>query len=198
MTRHKLRVAIYCRVSTADQDCDRQLRDLQAYAGRAGYEVIVTVTEIASGATSKRPARAKLIELARRRLIDAILVTELTRWGRSTPDLLSTVGQLASYKVNLVAQTGFELDLSTPQGKLMLTLLSGISQFERDLIAERTKSGLAAARARGKKLGREVGFSPVAHKAGVVRQLRESGKSIRWIARDQQLSTTTVQKMLSS
>lgn len=196
MTQTQKRIAIYCRVSTDDQSCDRQERDLLAYANRSDYQVITIVKETASGTDNKRPQRAKLIELARRKMIDAILVTELTRWGRSTTDLLSTVEQLATYKCSLVAQTGFDFDLSTPQGRLILTLLSGISQFERDLLRERTKSGLANARARGKTLGRKHGFSPVAHKTKLVQQLHSNGKSIRWIARDQQLSTTTVQAML--
>ena len=82
-------------------------------------------------------------------------VTELSRWGRSTQDLLDTLHRLAGWKVSVVAMSGMTFELDTPHGRMMATLLAGISQFERDLLSERVKSGLAAARARGKKLGRQ-------------------------------------------
>jgi putative DNA-invertase from lambdoid prophage Rac len=84
------RAAVYCRVSTADQSCTRQERDLTAFAGRAGYEIIRVFKETGSGAKLDRAARKNVMALAQRREIDAILVTELSRWGRSTLDLLHT------------------------------------------------------------------------------------------------------------
>lgn len=96
---------IYARVSTQDQDCDRQERDLIDYAERAGYEVVEVFKETLSGirkARGKQPIeRAKAMALAQRREIDAVLVTEMTRWGRSTQDLMDTLGQLASWDVSL-------------------------------------------------------------------------------------------------
>lgn len=131
------RVAIYCRVSTEDQGCDRQVRDLTAYAKRAGFEVIGSpYKETASGARSDRQERAKIIQLARTKQIDAVLVTELSRWGRSTEDLLFTLQQLADWGCSIIAQTGMDFDLRTAQGKLMLTIMAGFSQFERDLIRD--------------------------------------------------------------
>ncbi len=190
---NKKKVAIYCRVSTADQDTGRQERDLKAFAKRAGYLIVQIFHETASGAKNDRVQRAKVIELARGRHIDAILVTELTRWGRSTPDLLSTLEKLADWNVSVIAQTGFDFDLSTAQGKLMLTLMAGIAQFERDLLRERTLSGLAAARARGKKLGRQVGQNPSDKYAKKVMKYLADGKTVRWIAEELHISTTTVQ-----
>jgi DNA invertase Pin-like site-specific DNA recombinase len=88
------RVALYCRVSTADQSCERQEQDLLAYAARCGYEVVGIWKETASGSQDNRPERKKVMAVAQARKIDAIAVTELTRWGRSTLDLVQPCGNL--------------------------------------------------------------------------------------------------------
>src|SRR5262245_4722207 len=105
--------------------------------------------ETASGADNARPERAKVLALARARQIDAILVTELSRWGRSTQDLGQTLNDLHGWKISVLAQTGLSFDLSTASGKLMRTSMASLAEFERDLIRDRVKSGLAAARGRG-------------------------------------------------
>jgi DNA invertase Pin-like site-specific DNA recombinase len=138
-------VAIYCRVSTDDQSCERQERDLRAFAKRAGHKVVAVFKETASGADDNRPERKKAMALAQGHEINAILVTELSRWGRSTQDLVATLDALHAWKVSVLAQTGLSFDLSTPSGKLMRTIMAGLAEFERDLIRERVKSGLAAA-----------------------------------------------------
>lgn len=93
------RAAIYCRVSTADQSCERQEFDLRAFAGRAGYDVVGIFKETGSGTKLDRAERKKVLALAQSRQIDAILVTELSRWGRSTLDLLNTLRELENWKV---------------------------------------------------------------------------------------------------
>lgn len=149
--------------------------------------------ETASGASANRTARNRIIELAQARQIDAVLVTELSRWGRSTQDLLDTLHRLAGWKVLVVAMSGMTFELDTPHGRMMATMLAGIAQFERDLLSERVKSGLAAARARGKKLGRQTGQRPKADKlAPKVVQAVAEGRSYRWIARDLSISKNTV------
>jgi len=127
-------VAIYCRVSTGDQSCERQERDLRAFASGAGHKVVAVIKEAASGADNGRPERTKVLALARAREIDAILVTELSRWGRSTQDLAQTLDDLHGWKVSVLAQTGLSFDLSTASGKLMRTIMAGLAEFERDLI----------------------------------------------------------------
>ena len=149
--------------------------------------------ETASGASANRAARNQVLDLAQARQIDTILVSELSRWGRSTQDLLDTLNRLAGWKVSVVAMNGMTFELDTPHGRMMATMLAGIAQFERDLLSERVKSGLAAARARGKKLGRQPGQRPKSDKlAPKVLQAIEDGRSYRWIARDLGISKNTV------
>ena len=145
--------AIYARVSTADQSCDRQVSDLTEFARRCGYDVVGVFKETASGASAKRKVRQQIIDLAQARKIDAILVTELSRWGRSTRDLLGSMEQLGTWNVSVVAMQGLTFEPGTPHGRMMTTLLAGIAQFERDLLSERVKSGLAAARRRANGSG---------------------------------------------
>jgi putative DNA-invertase from lambdoid prophage Rac len=192
-----MRVAIYCRVSTSDQNCDRQERDLTDFASRASWNVIGIWKETASGAKCDRAARALILNLARTRQIDAVLVTELTRWGRSTIDLIETMQSLAAWGVSLIAQTGFQLDLTTPQGKLIATILASVAEFERDLIRDRVRSGIAAAKARGKKIGRQPGQRPKSDKLlPKIVAMRGEGASIRAIAASLNCSTATVQAAL--
>lgn len=187
------RVAIYCRVSTADQSCERQERDLTAFAGRAGYNIAGIYKETGSGVKLDRAERKKIMALAQARHIDAILVTELSRWGRSTIDLLNTLRELESWKVSVIAMNGMTFDLSSPHGRMLATFLSGIAEFERDLISERVKSGLAVAKARGKKLGRQRGQRPKSDRlAPRVLALVAEGRSYRLIGRELGLSKNTV------
>ena len=188
----QLRAAIYARVSTADQNCDRQVGDLEAFAARAGNEVVGTWLETASGMKDQRPERKKILALAQARKIDVILVTELTRWGRSMVDLVHSLQALQAWNVSLIAQTGLQFDLATPQGKLIAGVMATLAEFERDLLRERVKSGLAAAKARGKSLGRSEGQRPSDRHAPKVLQLLAAGRSYRSVARELDLSKNTV------
>jgi len=117
--------------------------------------------------------------------------------GRSTIDLLNTLRELESWKVSVIAMNGMTFDLSSPHGRMLATFLSGIAEFERDLISERVKSGLAAAKARGKKLGRQRGQRPKSDRlAPKVLALNSEGRSYRWIARDLGISKNTVAAIL--
>ncbi len=185
--------ALYCRVSTSDQNCERQETDLIAFAEKAGYTVTGVWKETASGNKIDRQKRQQVLKLAQARKIDVILVTELTRWGRSTLDLFHTLHDLQSWGVCLIAQTGLQFDLATPQGKLFATLLSGLAEFERDLLRERVRSGVQAAQARGVVFGRRLGQRVKSDKlAPKVLALVSAGQSYRQIGRQLDLSKNTV------
>ena len=191
------KVAIYARVSTADQSCARQIAELTTYAERSGFEIVGTFPEIGTGAKIGRVQRNKVRDLARRRLIDMILVSELSRWGRSTSDLRSTIEELAEKGVAIRALNGPDFDITTAQGKLMLNLLASVSEFERDLLSERIKSGIAHARSNGTKSGRAVGRPPF-KRSEDVKNLLAAGVSVRNIARQLAISKTTVMKIKSA
>ena len=175
------RAAIYCRVSTQDQSCERQERDLSAFAARAGYEVVGVYKETGSGAKLDRAERRKVMALAQARRIDAVLVTELSRWGRSTLDLLHTLEELEGRRVSVIAMNGLAFDPATPHGRMMATILAG----------------LAAAKARGKRLGRRLGQRPKADRlAPKVLALVAQGRSYRLIGRELGLSKNTVAEIV--
>jgi len=180
-------------ISTTDQSCARQERDLLAFAERAGDEVVGIYKETGSGAKLDRFERKKVMALAQGRYIDAVLVTELSRWGRSTVDLLQTLRELESQRVSVVALSGMTFDLSNAAGRMMATVIAGIAEFERDLMGERIKSGLAAAKARGRRLGRQAGQRPKSDRLGPrVLALAAQGRSYRLIGRELGLSKNTV------
>ncbi|MEG4028150.1 MULTISPECIES: recombinase family protein [unclassified Microcoleus] len=187
-----IRAIIYCRVSTDDQNCDRQERDLREFADRAGYEIVEVIRETASGAKADRPERKKIMAAAQARKVSAVLVTEASRWSRSTIDLLGTLRDLNAWGVSLVTLSGISLDLSTSQGKLMAAILSAIAEFERDLIRERVKSGIASAKSKGRKFGRpRLSESAIAF----VYELRAQGKSYSQIATVSGVSRTKVYQL---
>lgn len=190
-------VAIYCRVSTTDQSCDRQAQDLLAYAKKADFKVVGVWKETASGIKQNRIERQKVMALAQARKIDTILVTELTRWGRSTLDLIQTLQDLQSWDVSLIAQTGLQFDLATPQGRLIAQLMAALAEFERDLVSERVRSGLAAAKVKGQVLGRQPGQRIKSDfLAPKVIQMVGNKVSYRTIAHDLKLSKTTVTEIV--
>ena len=166
---------------------------MAAFAARAGYEVVGVFRETASGARADRAERRKVMALAQRREIDAVLVTELSRWGRSTLDLLHTLEELEARRVSVIAMSGLAFDLSMPHGRMLATVVAGIAEFERELVRERVRSGMAAARARGKRLGRQPGQRPKSDRlAPKVLALVAQGRSYRLIGRELGLSKNTV------
>ena len=190
------RAALYCRVSTADQSCARQEPDLTDFAARAGHEVVGVFKETASGAKLDRAERKKVMALAQRREIDAVLVTELSRWGRSTLDLLHTLKELETRRVSVIAMNGLAFDLSTPHGRMMATILAGIAELT-ELIQDRIRSGIAAAKARGKRLGRQPGQRPKSDRlAPKVLALAAAGRSYRLIGRELGPSKNTVAEIV--
>ena len=136
----------YARVSTEEQNLDRQLDSLKEVGCEKVFQEKIT------GTKKERPELDKLMEQLRSG--DLIIISDLTRLSRSVKDLFSLVDQIEKKGANIKSLKESWMDTSTPQGKLMFTIFAGISQFERDLISQRTLEGLAAARARGRKGGR--------------------------------------------
>ena len=151
--KRMFRVGLYARVSTLDQQTlPMQIRALREYAAKRGWTVAAQVKEVGTGAAA-RELRRQLMDAARRREIDAVLVWRLDRWGRSVPDLVSTLQELAALGVGFVSLTE-ALDLTTPTGRAMAGLLAVFAEFEREILRERVRAGLAHARQNGKRLGR--------------------------------------------
>ena len=161
------------------------------YAARRGWAIALQVHEVNSGA-AKREARERLLEAARRREIDLVLVWRLDRWGRSVTDLLATLQELAHLGVGFVSLTE-ALDLTTPSGRAMAGLLAIFAEFEREILRERTRAGLAHARESGKPLGRPA---TAAVHAVEVRKLHRAGISKSEIARRLHIGRTSVRRIL--
>jgi putative DNA-invertase from lambdoid prophage Rac len=186
------RAGLYARVSTSDQQTlAMQNRAMREYAARRGWMIALQVREVGSGA-AKREAREKLLEAAHRREIDVVLVWRLDRWGRSVTDLLATLQELNHLGVGFVSLTE-ALDLTTPAGRAMAGPLAIFSEFEREILRERTRAGLAQARQNGKRLGRPA---TAAVHAADVRKLYRAGVSKSEIARRLQIGRTSVRRIL--
>ena len=166
---------------------------MKEYATRRGWQVVLQVKEIASGA-SQREIREKLIAAARRREIDVVLVWRLDRWGRSVTDLLATLQELEHLGVGFVSLTE-ALDLTTPAGRAMAGLLAIFAEFEREILRERVRAGLEHARQNGQRLGRPR--TAYIH-ADQVRKLHRAGISKAEIARRLQIGRTSVRRILKN
>ena len=148
---------------------------MREYAARRGWTIAMQVREVGSGA-AQRQAREKLLEAARRREIDVVLVWRLDRWGRSVTDLLATLQELEHLGVGFVSLTE-ALDLTTPAGRAMAGLLAIFAEFEREILRERTRAGLAHARQNGKRLGRPA--TAAVHAAEIRKLHRRRRQQIR-------------------
>ena len=188
------RVGLYARVSTTDQQTlPMQNRAMREYAARRGWTIAMQVKEIGSGA-SQREKREEMMDAARRREIDVVLVWRLDRWGRSVTDLLATLQELEHLGVGFVSLTE-ALDLTTPAGRAMAGLLSVFAEFEREILKERVRAGLAHARENGKRLGRPA---TAALHAGQVSNLHRAGVSKSEIARRLKIGRTSVRRILAA
>jgi len=189
-----VRSALYARVSTRDQQTlPMQNRAMREYAARRGWAIAMQVKEVGSGAL-QRQRREKVIEAARRREIDVVLVWRLDRWGRSVTDLLDTLQELEHLGIGFVSLTE-ALDLTTPAGRAMAALLAVFAAFEREILGERVRAGLAHARQNGKRLGRPL---TAALHADQVRKLGRVGMSKSEIARRLNIGRTSVRRILNN
>jgi putative DNA-invertase from lambdoid prophage Rac len=187
------RVAIYARVSTHDQQTlPMQLEAMRGYAERKGWQIASTVEEIGSGAKT-RPRREELLRAARRKEIDVIVVWRLDRWGRSLIDLIATLQELIALKVGFLSLSE-ALDLTTPSGRVFAGMLAVFAEFERDILRDRVKAGIAQARKEGRPHGRPP---TIAGKALEARNLAHEGLSKSAIAKQLKIGRTSVRRLLA-
>ena len=174
------RAAIYVRVSTSGQTTENQTCRLQEVATRAGWSVVTIYDETISGAASvdQRTEYAAMLKDAARRRFDVLLAWDVSRLGRSLSNLVSLMEQLRTLKIDLyIDQQG--LDTTTPAGRAMFQMAGVFAEFERGMLIERTRAGMARARARGKKIGRPRVSREVEQR---ISEMRQQGLSINRIA----------------
>jgi putative DNA-invertase from lambdoid prophage Rac len=184
------RVFAYCRVSTSDQTTENQVREIEA----AGFHVLPQriVAETVSGSTPAmaRTGFARLVD--RLEQGDVLVVTKLDRLGRNAMDVRATVDELASRGVRVHCLALGGVDLTSPAGRMTMGVIAAVAEFERDLLVERTQSGLARARSQGRRLGRRPALSEKQQEA--VRERRKAGVSLGVLAREFGVSRASIQR----
>jgi DNA invertase Pin-like site-specific DNA recombinase len=188
-------VAIYARVSTVDQHCELQLRELRDYCKRRKWKVHKEYVDTITGKLAARPALDKLLNDAREHRIDCVCVWKIDRFGRSVKNFTEHVSRLDGLGVRFLSMTqNIDTDRSDPMSRLLMHILAAFAEFEREMIVERVKSGLAAAKARGIRLGRPR----VIVDKGKIKAMHKRGASLREIAKKAGCSYMTVARILAA
>lgn len=189
-----MKAAIYARVSTSNgsQNPDMQLRELREFCQHRGWELAGEYVDNGiSGAKEHRPALDRLLTACRKRKVDAVVVYRYDRFARSLRQLVNALEEFRALGIDFVSlHEG--VDTSTPNGRLVFGIFGSIAEFERELIRDRVRSGLAAAKARGQRLGRPPATVD-AHKVAV---LRNAGRSYASIAEELGLNARTIRRAL--
>ena len=186
------RAAIYYRVSTVDQSVDGQISELRDYAEKREFEVAGEYVDHCSGAARERPELARMMGDVRQRKADIVLVWAFDRFARSTSHLVSTLEELQALGVDFISYKQ-QIDTSTAAGKLTFTVLAAIAEFERDMIRERVKTGMANARRAGTKSGNPIGRPRIsAAKQSRIRTMRKNSVSYASISKQLGLAKSVV------
>lgn len=189
-----MRTAILARVSTSDQhSIPMQIEEMRAYCQLRGWTIEHEFTEEISGAARKRPGRDSLMKLAKERKIDAVVVWRLNRFGRSAGELILLLSELQELGVAFVSIRE-HLDLSSPIGRMMGGILAVFAQFEREILVENVKAGIAAYRAKNETWGRPA--TARAKKTRAV-EMKKAGKSPARIAKELKISRASVYRLLA-
>src|ERR1035441_421589 len=187
-----MRVAIYARVSTKDQSCGLQIRDLKAYCAARKFMIFREYIDAGeSGAKNSRPELNNLMADARKRKFDSVVVWRFDRFARSTKHLLLALEEFRSLGIQFISYQE-NVDTTSPLGQALFTIVSAVAQLERDLIRERVNAGIRNARARGKQLGRPQ----VKANLEEIHQLKAEGHSLRKIAAKLGIGDRTVRDRL--
>jgi len=204
-----IRAAVYVRVSTTDQNCELQLREIQDYATRQGWDITETYQDTVSGAKASRPGLTRLMDDARARRFSFLLVWKLDRFGRSLVDCLNNIKFLEEHGIRFIAVTqALDTDIQNPASRFLLHVLGAAAEFERSLIRERTQAGrlrykqdFDAGRV-GKTVNSKSGKNlPIGRPRRIfnrehVIELRRKGASIRAIAKQLGVGVGTVTRTL--
>lgn len=189
-----VKVALYLRVSTTDQDPETQGREVRAFVATRGWEMVETYQDVGvSGARTRRPALDQLLQDAWRGMFEAVVVWDLSRMARSTLNALQLLQRLEQMNVRLIAVKQV-FDTDTPLGKAFFTLAAMFAELERSILIERVRAGMARARAEGKRIGRPVRAVDLDE----LHRLCAEGLSIRQIGRRVGVPSSTVAKRLTS
>jgi len=189
-----MRIGIYARVSTKDQSCELQLRDLRTYCAARGFEAAREYVDVGvSGAKDSRPELNKLMDDARKRQFDSVVVWRFDRFARSTKHLLLALEEFRSLGIQFISYQE-NVDTGSPLGQALFTIVAAVAQLERDLIRERVTAGIRNARANGKTLGRP---KRIVDREEILR-LKGTGHSLRQIASTLCVSYGTVRTRLQN
>lgn len=187
------KIAVYARVSTAEQHPENQLLELRRYAEARGWVVVNEyVDRGVSGAKDNRPALNLLMDAARKRKIDRVLVARFDRFGRSVKHLILALDEFRALGIQFTSLAD-NVDTGTPMGRMAFALIAAVAEFERALVIDRVHAGLRRARAQGKVLGRPKVLIDTARVLG----LRQRGLSLRQIAREMGISKDAAARALS-
>ena len=192
-----MKVAIYVRVSTNEQTTENQVRELTAWADRAGHEIVAIYDDNGVSGAKGRQYRVefdKLLKGAVRREFDLVAAWSVDRLGRSLQDLIAFLQELHGSGVDLYLHQQ-ALDTTTPSGRAMFGMMGVFAEFERSMISERVKSGLARAKSNGKTLGRPKVSNEVEDE---ILELRNQGMGILKIGRELGVGTSTVQRVIAN
>lgn len=185
------RVFAYCRVSTADQTADNQILEIQAAGFQLEPRRVISETVSGSTAAMERIGFRKLID--RLDWDDVLVVTKLDRLGRNAMDVRATVERLAEMNVRVHCLALGGVDLTSPAGKMTMSVIAAVAEFERDLLVERTQAGLSRAKAQGKKLGRPRSLTD--EQTALARHRLASGASLGSVAKEFGVSRSAIQRV---
>jgi DNA invertase Pin-like site-specific DNA recombinase len=189
-----MKVGLYARVSTKDQSCEMQLRDLRSYCAARQLTVVREYVDLGvSGTKDSRPQLNELMDDARKRKLDAVLCWRFDRFARSTKHLLAALEEFRALGVGFISYQE-NIDTGTPLGQAIFTIISAVAQLERDLICERVTAGIRNARANGKRLGRPLQYVD----SDRITEMQAAGMSLRQIAAVLKVGYGTVRARLQT
>tara|TARA_B100000795_G_scaffold257343_1_gene230501 strand:- start:41 stop:625 length:585 start_codon:yes stop_codon:yes gene_type:complete len=188
------KVVLYCRVSTKDQNCDRQITELKEIAKNHNYHIIDEYIDTGfSGSMKNRPELDRMMKDAFSKKFEMVMTLELSRIGRSTKNLIEIVEKLKEKDINLFIANQ-QIDTSTPSGSMFFTIASAFATYERDLIRERVISGLQNAKKKGVVLGRKTNLNGITKNKIIEMKSRSIG--LKKIVFETKVSVQTIRKLL--